>query len=127
MDAEKPIPILISTSNPGILLRQLTPEDAEPPAPTEPELEDGDDQDEPEEECGSVIGCENASLGESVRIAGTPFRLHYQSDRTEGFRAGRRVDHRVRTPSAFRSWSGPSQKWRALRPPAPSPAKAGTK
>lgn len=35
---------------------------------------------------GSVIGCENQSLGEVVPITGTPFRLHYQSDRVAGGR-----------------------------------------
>lgn len=32
----------------------------------------------------SVIGCENQSLGETVDIVGTPFALHYQSDRVGG-------------------------------------------
>jgi RHS repeat-associated protein len=30
---------------------------------------------------GSIIGCENRSLGEAVAVGGTPFRLHYQSNR----------------------------------------------
>lgn len=33
---------------------------------------------------GSIIGCENQSLGEVVGITGTAFRLHYQSDRATG-------------------------------------------
>lgn len=32
----------------------------------------------------STIGAENQSLGESIDIVGTPFYLHYQSDRTQG-------------------------------------------
>lgn len=32
----------------------------------------------------SVIGCENQSLGEAVDLVGTPFQLHYQSDRVPG-------------------------------------------
>lgn len=32
----------------------------------------------------SVIACENQSLGEDIDIAGTPFQLHYQSDRVPG-------------------------------------------
>ncbi|MBL0122657.1 MAG: hypothetical protein IPP88_07950 [Betaproteobacteria bacterium] len=36
------------------------------------------------QECGSVIGCENQSLGESIPAAGTPWSLHYQSERTPG-------------------------------------------
>ncbi len=33
---------------------------------------------------GSIIGCENQTLGEAVDITGSPFRLHYQSDRVPG-------------------------------------------
>jgi RHS repeat-associated protein len=33
---------------------------------------------------GSIIGCENQSLGEVIDVAGTSYRLHYQSDRTPG-------------------------------------------
>jgi RHS repeat-associated protein len=33
---------------------------------------------------GSIIGCDNRSLGEVLPIPGTPFTLHYQSDRTLG-------------------------------------------
>lgn len=33
---------------------------------------------------GSIVGCENRSLGEVVGVAGTPYRLHYQSDRVTG-------------------------------------------
>ncbi len=57
------------------------PDDAEPP----PGDDDNDFKpDDPNEECGSVIGCENQTLGESLPIAGTPWRLQYQSDRTPG-------------------------------------------
>ena len=38
----------------------------------------------PNTRCGSVIGCEDQTLGESLSIAGTPWRLHYKSDRTPG-------------------------------------------
>ncbi len=37
----------------------------------------------------SVMGIQNQTLGESVAIAGTPFHLHYQSDRAPGFKATR--------------------------------------
>jgi YD repeat-containing protein len=43
-----------------------------------------------DEDCvasGSDIGCQNQSLGEDIPITGTPFSLHYQSDRQAG-RAG---------------------------------------
>ncbi len=33
---------------------------------------------------GSIIGCENQSLGEVINVAGTAFSLHYQSDRATG-------------------------------------------
>ena len=34
--------------------------------------------------CGSVIGIENQSLGQSINITGTPFSLNYRSDRNTG-------------------------------------------
>jgi RHS repeat-associated protein len=33
---------------------------------------------------GSVIGCQNQTLGEDIPIRGTPFSLHYQSERSAG-------------------------------------------
>ncbi len=36
---------------------------------------------------GSIIDCQNQTLGEVVGVPGTPFRLHYQSDRTPGHKA----------------------------------------
>ncbi|WP_438031829.1 hypothetical protein [Sorangium sp. So ce204] len=39
------------------------------------------------EESGSVVECENQILGESVPLAGTPFELHYRSDRVPGRKA----------------------------------------
>ncbi|WP_395847176.1 RHS repeat-associated core domain-containing protein [Cystobacter fuscus] len=33
---------------------------------------------------GSIIDCQNQALGESLPLAGTPFRLHYRSDRMLG-------------------------------------------
>ena len=38
----------------------------------------------PARDCGSVIEVQNQTLGEAVAVAGTPFDLHYQSDRTPG-------------------------------------------
>ncbi|MEK7298911.1 MAG: Ig-like domain-containing protein, partial [Candidatus Margulisiibacteriota bacterium] len=40
---------------------------------------------------GSIIECENQTLGESVKVVGTPFTLHYQSDRVKG-RVRNRLD-----------------------------------
>lgn len=34
---------------------------------------------------GSIIGCENQSLGEAVDLVGIPYRLHYQSSRSLGY------------------------------------------
>lgn len=33
---------------------------------------------------GSIIECQSQILGEAVKVTGTPFTLHYQSDRTPG-------------------------------------------
>jgi RHS repeat-associated protein len=41
---------------------------------------------------GSVIECQNQTLGENVAIAGTPFQLHYQSDRVPGRSSGYTID-----------------------------------
>jgi RHS repeat-associated protein len=40
--------------------------------------------DDPDEECGSILGVQEQTLGESVPVSGTPWRLHYRSDRTPG-------------------------------------------
>ncbi|WP_437724312.1 DNRLRE domain-containing protein [Sorangium sp. So ce861] len=71
------------------------PPDAESP-PGGPDDDDGDGDgdgggdgdgagpDDPSVECGSIIECESQALGESFPITGTPFSLHYKSDRTAG-------------------------------------------
>lgn len=44
----------------------------------------------PDDTCrqeGSIIECERQVLGEAVKATGTPFSLHYQSDRVPGYRA----------------------------------------
>ncbi|MDQ3247720.1 MAG: hypothetical protein M3Q45_00795, partial [Chloroflexota bacterium] len=41
-------------------------------------------EDKPDCQGGSIIECQNQILGESVALAGTPFRLHYSSDRVPG-------------------------------------------
>ncbi|MEK7409600.1 MAG: hypothetical protein AAB225_31420, partial [Acidobacteriota bacterium] len=40
--------------------------------------------DDPCKKSGSIIGCQNQSLGEAVSIVGPPFFLRYQSDRMPG-------------------------------------------
>jgi len=59
------------------------PPDAEPPDQPDPAPEDTP-PDDPDQQCGSIIGCQNQTLGEMVSIVGTPFTLHYQSDRVPG-------------------------------------------
>lgn len=62
------------------------PPDAGPPnPPSPPEPEDPTEQDNPDGECGSIIECQNQSLGESLPIAGTPFSLNYKSSRMPGY------------------------------------------
>ncbi|HYC61035.1 MAG TPA: IPT/TIG domain-containing protein [Thermoanaerobaculia bacterium] len=41
---------------------------------------------------GSIIECENQTLGEDIGVNGTPFALHYRSDRTNGRVASRTLD-----------------------------------
>ncbi len=59
-----------------------------PPAdstfPQQPQPKPQQPVDSPSEECGSIIDCQNQSLGEAVDMAGTPFRLYYRSDRVLG-------------------------------------------
>ncbi len=50
-----------------------------------------DDTCSAEEEVASVIECTNQTFGEDVPIAGTPYSLHYRSDRVPGRAAARRV------------------------------------
>jgi hypothetical protein len=52
--------------------------------PNEPEPSAGASVNEPCTQSGSVIDCENQALGEAFAIAGTPYSLHYQSDRQPG-------------------------------------------
>jgi RHS repeat-associated protein len=41
---------------------------------------------------GSIIECDNQTLGEDVAVTGTPYALHYRSDRTTGRAASRTID-----------------------------------
>jgi RHS repeat-associated protein len=50
-----------------------------------------DDTCSAEEEVASVIECTNQTFGEDVPVAGTPYSLHYRSDRVPGRAAARRV------------------------------------
>ncbi|WP_163995126.1 RHS repeat-associated core domain-containing protein [Pyxidicoccus caerfyrddinensis] len=58
------------------------PDDATAPPDEEPE---GDEPEpKPCKTSGSIIECENQTLGEAVPIVGTPYTLRYQSDRVPG-------------------------------------------
>lgn len=48
---------------------------------------------------GSIIGTQNATLGEAIGIAGTPLALHYSSDRSAGYRS----EYRVTIPAQIRT------------------------
>jgi RHS repeat-associated protein len=63
------------------------PDAVEPPTPPE-----GGDQPSPCSESGSVINCDAQTLGESLPLVGTPFNLHYASQRTPGWQVGNIVD-----------------------------------
>jgi len=41
---------------------------------------------------GSIIECQNQTVGQRIPIKGTPYALHYQSDRTPGFEAARHLE-----------------------------------
>jgi hypothetical protein len=62
------------------------PDGSEQPAQENPFKEEVAD---PKQTCGSIIGCETQTLGENVPVAGTPFSLHYESDRTHGRKEAR--------------------------------------
>ncbi len=48
--------------------------------------------DQPCHQPGSVIECENRALGEDLDVTGTPFSLHYQSDRQPGWKVLKRFE-----------------------------------
>jgi len=54
------------------------------PAPNNPEPLPNGPEDDPQNDCGSVIECQNQVLGERVAVAGTPFTLNYRSNRVPG-------------------------------------------
>jgi len=68
------------------------PEDAEQPAPPPMRGDPVDKQDDPECQDGSIIECQNQTLGEVIPITGTPFTLNYRSDRVAGRVAANTLD-----------------------------------
>jgi RHS repeat-associated protein len=66
-----------------------------PPDAEAPDVPDPVDDTSVDAQCmagGSVIECEGQVLGETLPIAGTPFTLHYRSDRVPGRTAGRSLE-----------------------------------
>ncbi|NOK20531.1 hypothetical protein HMI50_26250 [Corallococcus carmarthensis] len=68
------------------------PPDAQEPQQPEPRAETPEAH--PECESGSIIECQNQTLGELLSIVGTPFQLHYRSDRA----AARTANRALRIP-----------------------------
>lgn len=65
------------------------PENTEPPAENPERFVQHDDCCR---ESGSIIEAQNQILGEAVGVVGTPFALHYQSERVVGRRAAYRLE-----------------------------------
>jgi len=61
------------------------PDDAKSPQNPDPQPENPDPPEKPDCATGSIIECQSQALGESVPILGTPFSLHYKSNRTSGY------------------------------------------
>lgn len=84
------------------------PTDADPPPDERPESRDDDPpQDDDCEVSGCVINVQSQVLGEDIAVSGTPFTLHYRSNRVPGG-AGNRLHVRVRegnTPASLQAIS----------------------
>lgn len=76
---------------------------------------------------GSIIGCEDQTLGEVFPITGAPFALHYQSERMPG----RTAEMTLEIPLSGATLPGPVQRieldiqiagrrWQLTRPPEPN-------
>ncbi len=85
------------------------PTDAEPPPdPDQPDMNDDQNHDQPDDDSddeddndctqGSIIECESQILREEIALDGTPFRLHYGSDRVPGH--GSLQFHKLRVSGA---------------------------
>jgi RHS repeat-associated protein len=61
------------------------PPDATPPNQPPPDIDKKEDK--PTCEGGSIIECQNQTLGERIGVTGTPFDLNYRSDRVPGRKA----------------------------------------
>ena len=66
------------------------PDDAAPPAAPPPDP--GSPPDDPCRASGSIIGCEDQTLGEVLPLTGSAFKLRYSSDRMPGYRPGYSIE-----------------------------------
>jgi RHS repeat-associated protein len=66
--------------------------DCDQPNVEPPVVTAGNEDPYPTCQSGSVIECENQVLGERLDLAGTPFSLHYRSNRVPGYRAPYAID-----------------------------------
>ncbi|HEX2203406.1 MAG TPA: carboxypeptidase regulatory-like domain-containing protein, partial [Longimicrobium sp.] len=60
--------------------------------PRQDQADPGTPEDDPCQSAGSIIECENQTLGERVALAGTAFTLNYRSDRVPGRAVGRTLE-----------------------------------
>ena len=67
-------------------------DDCAPPNVDAPVATAGNEEPDPSCQAGSVIECQNQILGEQIDIAGTPFALHYRSNRVPGYSAPYALD-----------------------------------
>lgn len=85
------------------------PGDATSPDPGSPPQSE-ETEEEPCEQAGSIIECQNQTLGEEIPLTGTPYSLVYRSDRVPG----RRTANTLRIPLSGETVP-PSLEWIDLR------------
>ena len=77
------------------------PEGADGPPPDGPN-DDRPDVDDPCIQSGSIIGCQEQSLGQTIQLPGTGVNLHYSSMRAEGYKLSSTLEIPV-TPTVLPS------------------------
>jgi len=63
----------------------VAPEGATAPEGSSVEITSKNTEDNQSTECGSIIGCQNQTLGESLSLTDVPFTLNYSNDRVPGW------------------------------------------
>jgi RHS repeat-associated protein len=84
----------LSTHDPNWPQRCYGPGGCPPPEVNEPKQEDVP-EDNPCNSQGSIIECENQTLGEQIPMVGSSFSLNYRSDRVSGRTAATRLNIRL--------------------------------